>query len=283
MNEISFTSEDVKIFLNRLKQVSEYDFTSYSEKSITRRIEKVVNDNNMTPSALMDRMEKDAAFLKKIVKDITVNTTELFRDPKVWHAIKYSVLPDFVSSDEIAIWHAGSSSGQEIYSMLILLHELNMFDKSTVFGTDINEDMLAEARKGQYKYRFNLEYLENFNKVIRENPYNIDDYKDIPYERYLDINKSTDVIKVLPFLAQKPTFYVHDLVKDGNIFNRQFDLIVCRNVLIYFNNDLQNKVFELFYKALKPSGFLILGLHESIMGYMADKFEKKGLVYRRKN
>lgn len=276
------SNEDVTYFINNLNSISEYDFTSYSEKSITRRIEKVVTDNNMDVKALIEKMKKNRDFLAKIVKDITVNTTELFRDPKIWHTIKYSILPEYKDKEELKIWHAGSSSGQEIYSMLILLNEMNLLEKSTIYGTDINEDMVAEARKGVYKYRFNLDYLDNFNKVIRENPYNIDDHNNVPYEKYMDINKSQDTIRILPFILQKPEFRVHDLVKDGNIFNIEFDIVICRNVLIYFNNNLQNKVFDMFYKSLKTGGYLILGLHESMLGPIAEKFDKKGLVYQKK-
>ncbi|MFH2142703.1 MAG: CheR family methyltransferase [Bacteroidota bacterium] len=279
---MEISSEDVSYFIEKLNRISEYDFTSYSEKSITRRIEKVVTDNNMDAKSLIDKMEKSRDFLIKIVKDITVNTTELFRDPKIWHTIRYSILPVYKNKEKISIWHAGSSSGQEIYSMLILLYEMELFDKSDIYGTDINEDMVIEARKGIYKYRFNLDYLDNFNKVIRENPYNIDEYKDVPYEKYLEINKSNDTIKVLPFLLNKPEFRVHDLVKDRNIFNTEFDIIICRNVLIYFNNNLQNKVFDLFHKSLRPGGYLILGLHESMLGPISDKFDKKGLIYQKK-
>lgn len=279
---MEISAEDVLLFVKELNEFSAYDLTDYSDKSITRRIEKIVNDNNMGVADIIERMKKSSDFLEKIVRDITVNTTEMFRDPKVWHTLRYTVLPRYKDADKLSIWHAGCSSGQELYSMLILLNEMNLFEKTEITGTDINIQMLEEARKAVYKYRFNLDYLDNFNKVIRENPFNLEEYYDVPYEKYMNINKAQDTISILPFLTRKPEFHKHDLVKDGNIFGKKFDLIICRNVLIYFNSRLQNRVFDLFHKSLNDDGCLVIGLHESILGPVAEKYNKKGLVYLKK-
>ncbi|GAB4299095.1 MAG: protein-glutamate O-methyltransferase CheR [Marinilabiliales bacterium] len=280
---MSVTKQELENFLAELKKISKYDFTDYSVKSITRRVEKLLADNNMPLEGIMQKMKKDPAFLNKIVKDITVNTTELFRDPKVWNTLKYHILPKYQNSNEIAIWHPGCSSGQEVYSMIILLNELGLLSKAVVYGTDINEDMINDAKRGVYKVRFKPEYFENFDNVLNETIDNPDTHNKIPYEKYMEINKSNDSITMLPFLRQKPKFFVHDLVKDGNVFDIKFDIIMCRNVLIYFNNALQNKVFELFYDCLKEDSYLIIGLHESIIGYMSDKFIKNGLFYIKKS
>jgi chemotaxis protein methyltransferase CheR len=274
--------EEITLFSNAIKENSQYDFSDYTIKSFRRRLEKVLTDNNTNMTGIIAKIKNNPAFLEKTVKDITVNTTEMFRDPKVWHALRYSVFNKLKEKEKLNIWHAGVSSGQELYSMLILLFELGLFERTTIVGTDLNTDVLEDAKKGVYKYRFNLEYLDNFNKVMRENPYNIEEKFDVPYSRYLDIDKTNDTISIKKFLLNKPVYMKHDLVQDGNIFDTPFDLIICRNVLIYFNNNLQNKVFDLFYNALSPGGFLIIGLHESILGPMAGKFNKKGLLYERK-
>ncbi len=279
---MTLSPEDIRKFIKTLKDISDYDLTEYSEKSITRRIEKIITDNDTNLKDIVVKMQMDSSFTEKILKDITVNTTELFRDPKIWHILRYNVLPNYKDKESINIWHAGCSSGQEVYSMLILLNELELFEKATIYGTDINTDILQKAKKGVYKYKFNLEYLDNFNKVIRENPYNLDDYNDVPYSKYMNINKTHDKITMLPFLTKKPIFVKHDLVKDGNVFNKKFDLIVCRNVLIYFNSKLQDKVFDMFYNSLQNKGYLIIGLHESILGQMSEKFIKNGTIYQKK-
>ena len=224
-------------------------------------------------------MKNDTNFVEKIVKEITVNTTELFRDPQVWQAVKYAILPKLKNNSVINIWHAGCSTGQEVYSMLILLNELNLLEKTKVYATDLNADVLENARQGLYKYRFNIGYLDNFDKVIKENPYNFEEYNDIPYESYFEIDKANDLIKMNPRLREKPIFKKHDLVTEDNTLYVKFDIILCRNVIIYFNYDLQNRVFDLFHKNLYESGCLILGLHETILGSYSVKFQKKGHAY----
>jgi chemotaxis protein methyltransferase CheR len=166
--------------------------------------------------------------------------------------------------------------------MLILLNELGMFEQAKVFASDINSDMLEVAKKGTYKYRFNLGYLDNFDKVIKENPLNYEDVKDVDYEKYFDIDKVKDTITMKQFLREKAVFRKHDLVKDGNIFYSKFDIIFCRNVIIYFNNKLQNSVIELFSNSLYRDGYLILGAHESILGPVANNFERTKGFYRKK-
>ena len=236
----------------------------------------------MDLNQLILKIGKDKDFLEQMVKDITVNTTELFRNPEMWQTLRYHILPKFKKNRSIFIWHAGCSSGQEIYSMLILLNELGLFDQAKVFATDINTDMLEAAKNGTYKYRFNLGYLDNFDKVLKENPFNFEDKTDVPYEKYFDIDKVKDTIQMKPFLREKAVFRKHDLVKDGNVFYSKFDLIFCRNVIIYFNNKLQSRVIDMFNSSLNHDGYLILGSHESILGASANNFERSKGFYKKK-
>lgn len=276
---MTVTDQDFQLFIYALKNSSKYDFSQYSEKSLKRRLAKVLADNKLNLTLLINRMKNDTNFVEKIVKEITVNTTELFRDPQVWQAVKYAILPKLKNNSVINIWHAGCSTGQEVYSMLILLNELNLLEKTKVYATDLNADVLENARQGLYKYRFNIGYLDNFDKVIKENPYNFEEYNDIPYESYFEIDKANDLIKMNPRLREKPIFKKHDLVTEDNTLYVKFDIILCRNVIIYFNYDLQNRVFDLFHKNLYESGCLILGLHETILGSYSVKFQKKGHAY----
>lgn len=274
---------DIQLFSAAIKQASGYDFSDYSEKSLRRRLAKVLMDNNMDLKTLVSEIRKNSQFAEKIVKEITVNTTELFRDPAVWQAIRYRVLPYFKENKIINIWHAGCSTGQEVYSMLILLNEVGMLEKAKVYGTDLNADVLEVARKGIYKYRFNIGYLDNFDKVIKENPYNYEIFYDVPYSKYFEIDKNKDLIIMNKFLTEKAVFKKHDLVQDDNIFPCKFDIIMCRNVIIYFNYNLQNRVFKLFHESLYPGGYLILGMHETILGPYSSFFEKKEQFYVKKS
>ncbi len=276
---MTITDQDYQSFLTAIKSSSKYDFSQYSEKSLKRRLGKILSDNKMNINILVNKIKNSKEFVEKIVKEITVNTTELFRDPQVWQAIRYAILPKLKNNSIINIWHAGCSSGQEVYSMLILLNELEIFDRTKIYATDLNSDVLDLAKIGEYKYRFNIGYLDNFDKVIKENPYNYEEYNDVPYEKYFHIDKTNDLIKMNEFLKEKPIFKRHDLVTENNTLYVKFDLILCRNVIIYFNYDLQSKVFDLFHKNLYEDGCLILGLHETILGSHSVKYQKKGHGY----
>jgi len=278
MKEID--DNEIKIFVDRIKNISDYDFSGYSDKSLKRRLAKVLYDNNLEFEAFLDKIEHDNSFLEKIVKDITVNTTDLFRDPVVWNAIRYDILPLLRNRRPLNIWHAGCSTGQEVYSMLILLHELELFDTSNLFATDINSDVLELSRTGIYKYLFNLNYLDNFDKVIRLNQ--AGQLIDVEYSKYFTIDKKKDLIKMNPFLIDKPVYKKMNLVRDTNPFQVKFDLIICRNVIIYFNYELQNRVFKLFHDNLSAGGCLILGVHETILGPFSVYFEKKYQGYFKK-
>jgi chemotaxis protein methyltransferase CheR len=273
------TEQDYQLFLFALKTSSKYDFSDYSEKSLKRRLLKVLTDNKLNVTALLNKIKNDQVFVEKIIKEITVNTTELFRDPPVWHAIRYAVLPKLKNNSVINIWHAGCSTGQEVYSMMIILNELGLLDKAKIYCSDINTDVMEQAQKGEYKYRFNIGYLDNFDKVIKENPYNYEEYYNVPYDKYFTIDKASDTIKMLNFLREKPIYKKHDLVKEGNPMYVKFDIIFCRNVIIYFNYNLQSKVFDLFHRNLYDNSALILGMHETILGSYSVKFQKKGHVY----
>jgi chemotaxis protein methyltransferase CheR len=279
---MTITDQDLLYFVSTLKNSSKYDFTEYSDKSMKRRLQKVLSDYNLSISELTLSLRSNPEFTEKIVREITVNTTELFRDPQVWHNLRSRILPRFKNNKTINIWHAGCSTGQEVYSMLILLNEMGMLDKAKIFASDLNTDVLEEAKKGVYRYRFNIGYLDNFDKVIKQNPLNYEEFNDVPYENYFSIDKVKDTITMNKNLTEIPIFRKHDLVKDGNLFFAKFDLILCRNVIIYFNYSLQNKVFDLFHSNLYTKGVLLLGMHETILGPWASKFEKLGQVYIKK-
>jgi len=279
---MTLSDKEVIYFVGAIKNASSYDFSEYSEKSLKRRVMKLMQDNRMDITTLVSKIKTDKLFLEKIVRDITVNTTELFRDPQIWQALRFRILPNFKNNRNINIWHAGCSTGQEVYSMMILLNELNLLDKAKLFATDLNTEALDIAKKGEYRYRFNIGYLDNFDKVIKENPFNYDEYNEVPYDKYFKIDKVTDTIQMHDFLRQKPIFRKHDLVKGENLYFARFDLILCRNVIIYFKYSLQNKVFNTFHSHLYNNGYLVLGMHETMLGEVAGKFDKKGQFYRKK-
>jgi len=276
------TEESIEAFHEAVKKYSEYDLSVYSEKSFRRRIEKLLSDRNTTMGSITQKVIEDPDFMEIIIQEITVNTTELFRDPKVWQTLRYRILKKLKYKSEINIWHAGSSTGQEVYSMLILLNEMNLLHKANLYASDINQKAIDKAKFGEYAYRFNIEYIENYKQVIQQNPYNFEEFKDIPFSKYFDIDKVKDIITAKDIIRNKAEYRKHDLVKLENIYNKKFDIILCRNVLIYFKPEVQNSLFRLFAHSLVSKGYLILGAHESILGPEARLFIKHGYFYLKK-
>lgn len=276
---MSITDPELTQIIQAIRSVSSYDFTEYSEKSLKRRFTKILMDYRITTDVLIHQMRGQKKFVEEIVRKVTVNTTEMFRDPPIWVALRSEILPKLSHKPVIRIWHSGCSTGQEVYSMIILLNEMGLLEKTELYASDLNTDAIAVAQKGVYKYKFNLGYLDNFDKVIRNDIHNPLIVRDIPYKKYFDIDDAGDRLMIQKSFLEKPHFAKHDLVNDGNIFNVTFDLVMCRNVIIYFNYGLQNKIFQLFYNNLSNDGFLMLGFHESILGPFSTKFEKRGYYY----
>ena len=276
------TDSELMQVVQTIRSVSAYDFSEYSEKSLKRRFVKILMDYRITTQEMMHRMRAQPKFVEEVIKKVTVNTTEMFRDPPVWFSLRGEILPKLAQKPIIRIWHAGCSTGQEVYSMIILLNEMGLLNKTELYATDLNTDAIDVAKKGLYKYKFNIGYLDNFDKVIRNDINNPLIVRNIPYEKYFEIDQAGDKLKINKALLEKPIYAKLDLVKDNNIFQVTFDLIMCRNVIIYFNYNLQNKIFQLFHNNLCDNGFLMLGIHESILGPFSTKFEKRGYYYLRK-
>ena len=276
-------TDDLSRFVTALRTYTTYDLSDYSDRSLLRRLYKVLDDERISLDELIGNIAKDASYGDHVVEAITVNTSELFRDPSVWLLLRSRIYPRFKTQNYLNIWHAGCSMGQEVYSNLMLLNELGLYEKARVYASDINQKILTTAQLGEYRYRFNLSYLDNFDLVVNTNPLNYEEKLNVSYSKYFDIDEAKDLIRMHDFLRKKPTFRANDLVKGVNPFFVRYDVIFCRNVLIYFNAALQNKLFEVFYRNLYPGGILVLGAHESILGSWADRFERISQVYMRKD
>ena len=271
--------KDIQLFQETVRNHSEYDFSQYSHTSLRRRLTRILLELEVEMEVITERMINDPVFLESVVKKLTVHTTELFRDPEIWKKIKSTLLPTFKNQSTIRIWHPGCSTGQEVYSMMILLDSEGILGKSEIYGSDLNPDVLDKARQGSYKYLFNQSYLENFDRVILNGSGTHSWNHRKHWKKYFQIDETKDLIQMKNYLSSKPVYKKLDLVKDPNLFRVSFDLIVCRNVIIYFNPDLQNRVFDLFYNSLNENGSLILGVHETIMGPYSKRFIRKDPFY----
>lgn len=266
-----------KDYLVELKRYTPYDFSEYSDSSIYRRIHKIQQDHKLTLDQLSDLTRTNPGFVEKLVEEITVNTTELFRDPEVWDNLYKNVYPALRKNKVINVWHAGCSSGQEVYSSLILLNELELLDRCRVMATDINQKVLNNARQGTYSLSFNRSYIDNFNQVLNKEGQVVD------FSKYFDVDEAADMMRVKSFLLNKPQFIRHNLVSEEPAFAYKVDLLFCRNVLIYFNASLQTKVVQTFYNQLHNGGYLVLGQHEALPGYFKAKFGKNSVAYSKSN
>ncbi|MGQ1785609.1 MULTISPECIES: CheR family methyltransferase [unclassified Saccharicrinis] len=273
MSSITF-----KDFLQELKVHTPYNFCDYSDSSIQRRIDKILKDQNTNIGDLLSRAKTDVDFCEQLVDDITVNTTELFRNQETWEYLFKHVFPGLKWKNNINIWHAGCSTGQEVYSNLILFNELGLLGKANVVASDLNNKVLRAAKKGEYDLKFNAQYIDVYNKLMDKiKP------KAKPFEHYFDVDKENDKIKIKDFINRVPKFTRHDLVVEEIPFYQKFDVIFCRNVLIYFNPELQLKIVRKFFDKLYDGGVLILGTHEALHGFFKTRFVKHGMVYTKSN
>jgi chemotaxis protein methyltransferase CheR len=245
-------TEKLKELLESLRFVYGYDFTEYAEASIQRRIDHFMQPNKIESlDELGTILLKNESAFEQFIQEITVNVTEMFRDPPFYKSLREKVLGRLATYPFIKIWIAGCSTGEEVYSIAILLQEEGLLRKSVIYATDINQKVLQTAREGIYPIEQMASYTANYIKAGGKN--NFPDYYIEKYNAVL-VDKS---------LRENIVFSAHNLAADKS-FN-EFQLILCRNVLIYFRQSLQNKVVNLFYDSLCPFGFLALGNKESLL------------------
>lgn len=196
------------------------------------------------------RVRKDPSYLKRFVEEVTVNVTEMFRDPAFYKSLREEVLPVLGTKPFIRIWHAGCSTGEEVYSMAILLKEANLLRRSLLYATDLNPGVLEKVRKGIFPLAMMKQYSESY--MASGGTRDFSSYYTAQYGQAKFDNE----------LSEKIIISTHNLVSDSS-FN-EFDLILCRNVLIYFDKELQDRVLQLFDASLGTLGYLALGTKETL-------------------
>lgn len=245
------SEEEIALLLTDLIDVYGYDFTGYSKTMLHRRINRLFKLRSFSGfNVFRYILCNDRNYFRWFVAELMVPVTEMFRDPSFFLTLRQEVLPALSNCPLIRIWHAGCSTGEEAYSMAILLKELNLLHKSILYATDINPEGLAIASTGVYPLKMMKFYAENYQHSGGT----------AEFSDYYNINN--DYAKLDDQLKKKIVFSTHNLVADAS-FN-QFQLIVCRNVLIYFNQELQNHVFSLFDSSLEKDAFLALGSKETL-------------------
>ena len=270
------TNENEKIefdlILEAIYQKYGYDFRNYAKASLRRRLRYRLSQSNLkTISEMQHKLLNDKGFFDTLLLDLTINVTEMFRDPSFFKALREIVIYELKKQPFIKVWHAGCSSGEEIYSTAILLKENGMYESSLIYATDTNEMVLDKAKSGIFPIEKMKDFTVNYRKA--GGIASFADYYTARYDNAIMDNS----------LKKNIVFSNHNLVTDS-VFG-EMDLIMCRNVLIYFNRELQDRVFRLFLDSLRPGGFLCLGSKETVrFSSLSGNFEnviEKERVYRR--
>ena len=250
-----------------------YDFRGYAKASLKRRVLRNLERTGLEHiSALQHRVLHDAAFFEELLLDLSVAVTEMFRDPPFFEALRRHVFPALARNEHNKVWLAGCASGEEVYSLAILLKEAGLYERTKIFATDINEVVLRRATEGVLPLKAMADCTEAYQRAGGAGAF-VDYY----VARY-------DFARLDPSLRVNVVFAHHNLATDG-VFG-EFDLVLCRNVLIYFGRELQDRVLGLFDDSLKDGAFLGLGPRESTRFSMhSDAFEliaPEQRVYRRR-
>jgi chemotaxis protein methyltransferase CheR len=253
---------DLRRLTEIVKVKYDYDFSNYAMSSFKRRIQRVIELYKFNSiDALIKKLSDEPKFFKEFLSEVTVNVTEMFRDPSFWRELRDHVIPNILLNNQsISIWHAGCSSGEEVFSMAILLKEMGILEKSKIVATDIDADILKKAKAGVYSQK-NMVDLNQKNYVRFQGTHSLEKY-------YREENGKVFMDKSL---VESVSFREHNLVT-STAFSK-FDLILCRNVMIYFNQTLQNTVLKMFHESLFKYGYLIVGSKESLIWCeIANKF-----------
>ena len=245
------TDSQLEHLIREIADYHGYDFSDYSKASFKRRIDRIYQlDRFRDFSEFLAKIRSDEDYFKRLVEEITVNVTEMFRDPNFYRSIRHEILPKLASKPFIRLWHAGCSTGEEVFSMAIILEEMNLLEKSLIYATDLSPAVLQSAKKGLFPLRMMKQYSENYLAAG-----GTADFSDYYIANY-------GFAKFSERLSKKMVFSQHNLVSDRS-FN-EFDLILCRNVMIYFDNELQERALKLFDYSLARLGYLALGSKETM-------------------
>jgi chemotaxis protein methyltransferase CheR len=269
---MEISKEELSEIVHLINQQYGYDFNDYAQASMQRRFNKFMQDADISFFDLRHHIINDKPFFFWLLNSLTVNVTEMFRDPRFYKIMLQSVLPKLSSYPIIKIWHAGCATGEEVFSIAILLHELGILNRCKIYATDLNINNIETANSGIIPLQYMKNYTLNYLKAG-----GISDFSNYYTAMYGNaiINKD---------LRNNILFSQHNLVTD-QVFN-EFHLIICRNVLIYFNKKLQNQVVNLLYNSLSDLGYIALGIKESLLftdcRNKFDVIDSATRIYRRK-
>jgi chemotaxis protein methyltransferase CheR len=265
-------SLEIDLLLRGIARRYGYDFRHYARASLTRRVRQIMEREAISSvSALLERVLHDPLAMGRFVEDLSVHTTSMFRDADVYRALRTEVIPLLRTYPFVRIWHAGCSTGEEVYSLAILLHEEGLYERCRIYATDISDRVLERARKGIFPVRVIRESTSAYRLAGGQRD----------FSSYYVADRDHAIFRA--GLRKQILFSQHNLVSDGT-FN-EFNLIMCRNVLIYFDQQLRDRAHQLFHASLCNFGILALGKKESLrFTHVEGNYQELGQnlrIYRR--
>ncbi len=271
-NQEEISDEELASLTSAIKNRYDIDFTNYESKSLKRGFARLIMKKKLgSVLGLWSKILRDREFFLGCVDDLTVNLTELFRNPEIWIKLKEDVMKEYAIKSKIKMWHAGCSSGEEVYTMAIVLRNLNMLRRTKTLATDLSGTILEQAKKGEYSTILMNKYLKSFRSFLSDG--NLEDS--------FEFNERKAIVK--KELKQHITYKKHNLVQDP--MYEKFDIIFCRNVMIYFDDTLKNRVMQLFYDSLEEDGLFIIGYYDMLPEKSKDLFDvidARTRIYRKK-
>ncbi|MET0154659.1 MAG: protein-glutamate O-methyltransferase CheR [Rickettsiales bacterium] len=274
MSAVQIDAEAIEadLLVDAIKRRWGYDFSHYSRFSLMRRLKKACADAGYARlSAAIEPLLYDQRFFDGFLRYMSITVTEMFRNPEYYLSVRENVLKTLRSFPFIKIWHAGCATGEEVYSMAIMLHEAGLLPRARIYATDFNKGALDVAKKGMYPADHMRRYADNYRRSGGARDIN----------DYFSVESGCATVKA--FVKKNVTFSYHNLAADGAF--GEMHVISCRNVLIYFDKTLQGRVLTLFCESLRHGGFLCLGNKENVHSlsskHMFEHMDKKQRIYKK--
>ena len=259
LNKIELEQLEIDLLLDAVYKESGYDFRNYAGASLQRRIHHLREKmGESTISGLIPLILYNGDAMRELIQAMSIMVTEMFRDPEVFLFLREEIIPYLKTFPFIRIWVAGCASGEEVYSLAILLSEEGLYERCQIYATDYNSAALQKAEEGIYNLDLMKDYMENYRKSGGKDS----------LSRYF--HSQYDSVIMDSELKRNITFAAHNLATDTSFC--EANLILCRNVMIYFNGDLQARALELFRDSLVPNGFLCLGTREGILSSGMERY-----------
>ncbi|MBC7920398.1 MAG: hypothetical protein H7Z75_04840 [Ferruginibacter sp.] len=272
--EREITNEELVSLSSAILTRYDVDFTGYELQSFKRRISRALSVFGLDSThSLWIKLLKERDFIYPLTDEITVGLTAMFRDPVLWTKLSRSVLRALNKKDPIRIWHAGCSTGEEVYTMGIVLDEIKLRERAVVWATDINSQALEKAKEGKYAALKIPEYAANYKEF---NPFR-------RFERYYTLQQ--EVAQFDPALVHQVGFQYHNLV--AHPVTEKFDLILCRNVMIYLDTKAKLKLLEQIYHSLNEGGFFVIGFYDALVPLIDNRmfsfYDMEAKIFQRKS